>query len=129
MPGILVVEDDINLRREVKEILLSAFPDILVMEATNRVECFKKLFGNHPDMVVMDIRLKAENGLTIAKRIKRVFPDMFVVIHSIYDSPEYRQMADEIGADHFLSKKSNSIGDMISLVKSVFESVVHNRKS
>jgi DNA-binding response OmpR family regulator len=42
-----------------------------------------------PDLVILDIdlRLRDEDGLTLCKKIKSLFQDLYVVIHSSYISP------------------------------------------
>ncbi|MFC1814023.1 response regulator [Thermodesulfobacteriota bacterium] len=77
-------------------------------------------------MLVMDIRLQKENGLHLTKKIKNSFPQRCVTIHSIYDSPEYRRIAKYAGEDHFLSKRSNSINDMITLIEDTLGHTLYN---
>lgn len=119
MLGIQVVENDRALRSKVLEILGSVFNNAFILNASGRDECFRQLAEHSIDVIIMDIRLKTENGLPLVKEIKKSQPNVFIIMHSMYDSPEYIRAAKDYGADGFLSKNHNSIVDMITLIRSV----------
>jgi DNA-binding NarL/FixJ family response regulator len=121
MLGIQIVEEDSILRNKIKEIISSSFNDAFVLNASGHNECLHQLTEHPIDVIVMDIRLKTENGLPLIKRIKHRVPEAFIIIHSMYDSQEYIRAAKNYGANVFLSKNFNSIGDMISLIKCISE--------
>ena len=65
---ILVVDDEKSLRWSLAEGLREDGYD--VKEAENGTQCFEVL-GAHPvDVVLLDLKLPGEDGLTIIKRIK-----------------------------------------------------------
>lgn len=57
MPTLLIVEDDVNYRREIQRNLLERRPDIKVLFATYLHEVPDLLSGNHVDLIVWDERL------------------------------------------------------------------------
>ena len=116
----LLVETNIKLRKKIKEILESKLPSVGVFEAADEKEIFKHIKLNQPDVIIMDIRLANKNGLKLTKKIKRLYPHITVVINTNYDSMEYRIEAAHIGVDHFLSKKSNTIDDLVALAESLY---------
>ena len=71
-------------------------------------------------LTFMDIRLPGESGLQVTQRIKTNYPDTKVIILTAYDVPEYREAATQCGASCFLAKDSLNIGQVETLVKSVF---------
>jgi DNA-binding NarL/FixJ family response regulator len=73
-----------------------------------------------PDLIIMDIRLSGVNGLELTKKIKMRYPFIPIAINTNNDSPEYKTAAVQIGADYFLSKKTNTINDLLSLAESIF---------
>ena len=117
---ILIVEDNIKLRRRIKRILISKLPFLSVAEASDEKETFSEIEKKRPDLVVMDIQLAAESGLNLTKKIKMRYPEIPVAINTNNDSPEYENAAVEVGADYFLSKKSNTINDLALLAESIF---------
>jgi DNA-binding NarL/FixJ family response regulator len=116
---ILIIEDDTKLRRRIKAILELRLPFVTVTEASSSEEALKHIGQNRPDFILMDIRLKKENGLDLVKKIKYACPDAVITINSNCDSPEYRAEAVHKGAHYFLSKTTNTIQDLFSLVESI----------
>ena len=117
---IIIIEDNIKLRKRMKRILISKLPFLSVAEASDEKETFSEIGEKRPDLVIIDIRLAGENGLDLTKKIKMQYPFIPVVINTNNDSPEYRSEAAQVGADYFLSKKSNTINDLVSLAESIF---------
>jgi DNA-binding NarL/FixJ family response regulator len=120
MIKILIVEDNITLRKQIKKILISKIPNSYVSEASNEKETFLEITKKRPNLVIMDIRLAEASGLNLTKKIKIRCPFIPVVINTNNDSIEYKTAANQVGADYFLSKKNNTINDLISLVNSIF---------
>jgi DNA-binding NarL/FixJ family response regulator len=119
--NILIVEDNISLRKMMKDILFAELDFATIAEASNIEETFIEISKNLPDIIVMDLKLKKENGLKLTQLIKEKHPQILIVINTNYDSLEYRKAAQQKGADVFLSKKTNNVGDIIALTKFVNE--------
>jgi DNA-binding NarL/FixJ family response regulator len=119
MSSILIVEDNIKLRKRIKKILLSKFPSLNIEEASDQNKTFSEIKKKQPILVIMAIRLAGDNGLHLAQKIKDQYPHISVAINTNHDSPEYKTAAVKVGVDYFLSKKSNSINDLISLIQSI----------
>jgi DNA-binding NarL/FixJ family response regulator len=120
MLNILIIEDNIRLRQRIKSLLTSKLPFLMVAEASNEKEAFSEIEKNRPDLVIMDIHLAAENGLYLTEMIKMRYPRIPIAINTNNDSPEYKTAADKVGAEYFLSKKSNTINDLALLAGSIF---------
>ena len=117
---ILIIEDNIKLRKRIKKILISKLPFLSVAEASDEKETFLEIEKKRPDLVIMDIRLAGENGLDLTRKIKMQYPFIPIAINTNNDSPEYKTAAFQVGADYFLSKKSNTINDLVSLAESIY---------
>jgi DNA-binding NarL/FixJ family response regulator len=120
MFSILIVEDSIILRKRIKKILLSKFPSFNITEASDENNAFSEIRKNPPALVIMDIRLAGNSGLNLVKKIKNRYPLIPIAINTNHDSPEYKNAAIQAGVDYFLSKKSNSINDLVSLAQSIY---------
>lgn len=120
MFNILIIEDDIKLRQRINKILISKLPLLSIAEASDEKETFSEIEKKRPDLVIMDIRLAGENGLNLTKKIKGRYPFIPIAINTNNDSAEYKTAAVQVGADYFLSKKSNTIYDLVSLAESIF---------
>jgi DNA-binding NarL/FixJ family response regulator len=114
----LIVEDNTTFRQMLKEILYSKFPTMNIAEEPDGHQLLYTLDAFHPQIVFMDIRLPGESGLELAKKIKKNYPDVVVVMLTSYDLPEYRQAALQSKADHFVTKDSPT-QDFLALVESI----------
>jgi two-component system response regulator DegU len=113
---ILLVEDNLNYRSILKSALLKRFIDMEAEETSGESDTLDVIDTYDPDLIFMDIDLEnVVNGLDLTKKITSEHPEMVVVILSQYDTPEYRAVAKQNGADFFLSKNSP--------LKSVFDYV------
>ncbi|MCL5406327.1 MAG: response regulator transcription factor [Deltaproteobacteria bacterium] len=119
MPSILVVENNDFFRRSFKEILRMYIPSLSVEESADGADIIAKISRTSPDMIFMDIRLPGKNGLELTREIKGSYPDMVVSIFTSYDLPEYRKIAHDCGADHFLLKDALTGAEIAAMVKEV----------
>jgi DNA-binding NarL/FixJ family response regulator len=96
-----------------------------VEEAENGEEALAKIETNSPHLVFMDIKLPGQNGLEVTREIKARYSEIKVIILTSYDLPEYREAAENYGADYFLSKGSSSREEILALVESILAEVSH----
>ena len=123
----LLVEDNLNYRRVLKSAFLKRFVDLETMEASDDGEALRVVDSFNPDLVIMDIDLKCDiTGLDLTKIIKAEHPETVVVLLSQHDIPEYRAVAQQNGADFFLSK-SSSLESIFDYVASIIEHTLRNR--
>jgi DNA-binding NarL/FixJ family response regulator len=114
----LLVEDNVEFRQELADILLAHFPMIGVEEAGDAADALSKVEYQRPDLIFMDIKLPGENGLETTRQIKQVYAYIVIVILTSYDIPEYRQQAFKNGADCFISKGQVSfLADILARVE------------
>jgi DNA-binding NarL/FixJ family response regulator len=114
----MIVEDNVTLRKILREILCTRFPMLSIEEERDGSELFFKIDAFHPDIVFMDISLPKENGLELTQKIKMNYSNIVVVIMASYDLPKYRQAAAQSKADYFIAKNS-PIQEFLALVKSI----------
>jgi CheY-like chemotaxis protein len=114
----LLVEDNVDFRQALSDVLFSYFPMIGVDEAGDGEEALSKVEYQRPNLIFMDIKLPGENGLEITKKIKLVYDNIVIVILTSNNLPEYRQEAFRNGADCFLSKGDDTcMGDILARVE------------
>ena len=103
---ILIVDNNPKIRGIVKKILIRQLPQIEVFyEVGNGKEAYKLYSKYLPDWVLMDIEMEIMDGLTAARKILKSYPHAKIIIISQYDSDEYYQSAQEIGACCFINKE------------------------
>jgi len=99
---VLIVDDEHSLRWSLAEGLREDGYE--VFEAGNGSECFETLSKCPVDVVLLDLKLPGEDGLTILKRIKSEYPDVTVVMMTAYGRFEDAVKATKIGCYNYIGK-------------------------
>lgn len=101
----ILVVDDHTLVREGFARLLEMVPDFEVLgQAAKADEALKFLEEQQVDIILMDIRLPGVNGIELTRTIKEKYPDVEVIILSMYDEEEYVSEAVRGGASGYVLK-------------------------
>ncbi len=101
---VLVVDDHPLFRKGVVQ-LLAMEPSIEVVgEAGNREQALALVQRHEPDLILLDLNLKAENGLDILAALKAEDPSRRVVMLTVSDAAEDLIGAIRAGADGYLLK-------------------------
>jgi len=119
MLNTLIIEDNANFRRVLKNNLETLFPSMVIHEAAEGNEALQKVDTFRPELIFMDIGLPGENGLQLTQRIKTSYPDTKVIILTSHDTLEYREAAIRCGANCFITKGSLNWEQLETLVKSL----------
>lgn len=114
----LIVEDNSTFRKAFKRVLRKRFPLMAVEEARDAAEALEKVEMFLPQLVFMDVSLPGESGLELTKKIKASHPEVFIIILTDYNLPEYREAAFDSGADDFIVKGSLNPAAIEALLKS-----------
>jgi YesN/AraC family two-component response regulator len=100
--NILIVDDQPRARKSLRA-LLSTWSRVGEMyEASNGQEAVQLVKERQPDVVLMDVRMPEVDGLKATVQIKALWPQVKVVILSMY--LEYHDEALAAGADAFVGK-------------------------
>jgi two-component system response regulator NreC len=100
----VLLVDDHPLVREGIRLALNAPGFQVVGEAANGSEGFGEAVRLQPDVVVMDISLPGESGLSVTTRLLHELPATRVLMLSVYHQAEYVLEAVRIGAHGYLLK-------------------------
>ncbi len=97
-----MVDDQMRARRSVKA-LLDTWPQIEeVRQAATGRQALLLVEESRPDVVLMDARMPEMDGLEATRRIKAAWPQVKVILLSMY--PEYAGEALAAGADAYVGK-------------------------
>jgi len=108
-PIAVAVVDDHALAREGLETLLTHTRGMKVAGSASCGADLKALMiESPPDVVLMDIKLQAENGLELTRWLKSEHPDVHVIILSNYDEGPLVIEAISVGASGYLLKDCSS---------------------
>lgn len=121
MKKILVVEDEIALQKIYKDQLGKAgFGVDIALDGRMALE---KLKTDPVDLVILDIRIPGQDGLSVLSAIKsKPGFDMPVIVVSNLSSPELMEGAKKMGAMEYLVKINLSMVDLIDRIKRILSS-------
>jgi two-component system response regulator NreC len=101
---IVVADDHTLIRDEIKKILEQCAEAKVVGEACDGLEALALVEKLPPDMVILDISMPNLGGIGATRQIKRLYPNVKVLILTIHNSWEYFHNAILAGADGYLLK-------------------------
>ena len=103
-PQVLVVDDDAGIRDLLADYL--AKQGMKVATARDGKEMDERLAGFDPDLIVMDLMMPGEDGLSLTRRVK-AGRDVPVIMLSARGEDIDRIVGLEVGADDYLAKPFN----------------------
>ena len=106
MPNITIIEDDATIR-EGYQYLINAADDCRVVSAYPSMEAaLRKLEGDKPDVILLDVELPGISGIDALPKIKKLLPDVYVIILTVYEQDALIFRALGNGASGYLTKNT-----------------------
>ncbi len=126
MPTIYCVEDDENIRELIVYALKNSNFDAVGFE--NAEEFYLALNKSVPDLVLLDIMLPGEDGLSILKKLKSQSATEYIPVMMITaKTSEYDKVIGlDMGADDYITKPFG-VMELISRVKALLRRVNRNK--
>jgi len=105
-PKILICDDEEGIRESFGLILKDKY-ELVFAECGE--DCLKTLKENKDiNLILMDIKMPKRNGIEITKEIKRLRPNIKVIVVTGYECAEIAKEATEAGADAYITKPFES---------------------
>jgi DNA-binding NarL/FixJ family response regulator len=105
----VAIADDHALFRTGVKTSLSSRKDIqMIAEAENGMQLMNLLKHIKPDVILLDIHMPIMDGYTTLPEIKKLYPEMKVIMLSMNNDPSIITKMMEIGANSYLTKESDS---------------------
>lgn len=118
MISVLVTDDHTIFRRGLSEIL-DQTPDISVEgEAQDGAEALELLRGRTFDVIVLDIQMPGRGGLEILKEVRRLNPEVGVLMLSMHPVDQFAVRAIKAGALGYLTKERTPY-ELIDAIRTV----------
>lgn len=117
----IVLADDHQIVIDGLKLVLSSREDFNVIgEAANGLEVLDFLKNNKADVVVLDINMPEMDGIKCAKKIKATYPEVKVIILTMYAQKSFVEEIVKIGIDGCLLKNNTGkeLSDAIARVQS-----------
>jgi len=113
----VAVVDDHAVVRDGTAALLEREADIEIVGVAGTLEAATGLLAQHPDVLVVDIRLGEQNGFAFVREVKEAGGPA-VVILSAFDYPQYVDAALRLGASGYVLK-TDPFGNLVNAIRQV----------
>ncbi len=101
---ILIVDDHPVVRQGLRS-LLGTQPDLeIVGEAEDGVQVLPFLAEHAVDVILLDIQMKTQSGIQVARRARSAYPNVKIVLLTTYDDESLLREAMEAGVHGYLLK-------------------------
>jgi NarL family two-component system response regulator LiaR len=106
----IIVVDDENVVREGFVAILKLQPDIFVVgEATNGVQAVQLANKTKPDVVLLDLAMPKQDGLTTIPKLKEIHPEIKILVLTSFAESDQVYQAVKSGALGFLLKDATRV--------------------
>jgi DNA-binding response OmpR family regulator len=121
MPGVLIVEDDKELREMLKMMLVRR--NFTVLEAENGKTAIAHFKPTLTDIVVTDLIMPEEDGLKVVIKLRELKPSIKIIAISgggKVGPGSYLNLAKALGADAVFSKPF-SLNDLVARIEQLLD--------
>lgn len=115
---ILLADDHTMFREGVKQVLAATPGYSVVGEASDSREVLEKIRRLAVDVVVLDISMPGRDGIDVLKQLKRIKPQLHVLVLSMYPEDQYASRAIKAGAAGYLTKNKAS-AELIEAIRRI----------
>ncbi|MEW5854418.1 MAG: sigma-54 dependent transcriptional regulator [Myxococcota bacterium] len=122
---ILVVDDERNIRRMLRLVLEGE--GYRVMEAGDAAEMFVEVKKGQPDLIILDVKLPGEDGISALERLKAERPEANVIMVSGHASIADAVRATRLGAVDFFEKPLDRERVLIAVRNALMRKVLEER--
>jgi DNA-binding NarL/FixJ family response regulator len=91
----------------------------VIIEAESGQGIIDQIKTNEPDVVLLDFRMEGLNGVDTASRISKLYPEIKILMLSMYDAQEFVIRSIENGANGYLTKDDDP-NEIITAIDCVY---------
>jgi len=120
---VFLVDDHPVVRDGVRSYLLN-HSIAIVGEASDAQECLRKVKKAAPEVIVLDVNLPAIDGGELARRLRKLVPNVMLIAFSIHSSEEYVLKMARCGVQGYVTKDEPAI-ELLQAIKHVAAGGLH----
>ena len=103
----VAIADDHQIFRKGVILSLRSYTNIkFVLEAENGEELLAGLAEAEPDVILMDLRMPGKDGIETTKAVNKMFPNIHVLVLTMYEDERFVTHLMENGANGYLLKNA-----------------------
>jgi DNA-binding NarL/FixJ family response regulator len=115
-PIILIVDDNMRYRTQMRRMVSKSYPQALICEAENTRVALRQVEETTPQLAFVDVVLGDENGIDCARRIHAQSASTRIILISAYPDREFHRLGMSAGAVAFLDKKDLNVAALREVI-------------
>ncbi len=104
MKKVLIVEDHDDIQLMYSLLVRRIGGITIVSQVASGEEAMVDIQGKNPDLAIVDISLPGIDGLDLTRELRRLYPNLKILVATGHDAEYYSVKAQEAGADGFIVK-------------------------
>lgn len=121
---VYMVDDHPAIREAVRDTIESTIDMEICGESSSSDEAFRDIEELEPDVAIVDISLNDAHGLDLVQNVRAQYPDVRLVVFSMYDENVYAERAIRAGASGYLMK-SEPTENIVEAIRSANDGEVY----
>ena len=105
---VIIADDHVLFRAGVKSALSMHKNIKMIAEADNGLQLLSILKHVQPDVILLDIQMPIMDGITTLPEIKKLYPNIRVIMLTMHNDHSMISKLMELGANAYLTKNSDS---------------------
>lgn len=118
---VLIVDDHQIVRDGIKRIIKDEDTIELIGSVGSGNEALDFISNNKPDIVITDLSMPNMSGIMLTEKINKSYPDIKVLILSMYNNEEYVVSAIQAGAKGYLPKQDSTTDILLEAISKIAE--------
>ncbi|KKI90584.1 hypothetical protein WQ54_21930 [Bacillus sp. SA1-12] len=127
MLSVLIVDDEVPIREELRLVNWASHGAVLVGEAENGQDALDFCTDFVPDVVITDITMPKMDGIQLAHMLKSQFPEVQIIMLTAYSDFRYAKEAIKLGALDYLVKVLWSEEELASVLNKAREIIIREQ--
>lgn len=108
MINVAIADDHVLYRAGVKTALSQKKDIKVIAEADNGMQMLNLMKHIQPDVILLDIQMPIMDGITTLPELKKLYPNVKVIMLTMHDDHSMITKLMELGANSYLTKNSDS---------------------
>lgn len=115
---VFLVDDHQIVRDGIRSLIEDAKDIFIIGEAADGSEMLSRLDSAQPDIILLDISLPGLNGIELIPIIRQRFPQMKILMLSMYNADDYIFNSVRAGANGYLPKNSSK-SELLEAIRTI----------
>lgn len=106
---IVIIEDDHTIREGYTYLINNTSPYQVINSYASFDDARNKIVKDHPDVIILDIQMQGTNGIDAIPILKKLLPQVYIIILSVHDTEKIILEAIANGAAGYFTKNTSSL--------------------